>query len=118
MTDVAAKDLAAVRMPIRAEKLDPFKSYIVGRRKAALPDRIPATVLFREIKDQGYDGDAREAVCAGIDAAASRYACGSLRDRAGSSDAGRLGADKLSLFSDAWGEPPGICRVPRRRAGR
>ena len=24
--------------------------------KAALPDRIPATVLFREIKERGYDG--------------------------------------------------------------
>ena len=24
--------------------------------KAALPDRIPATVLFREIKERGYEG--------------------------------------------------------------
>ena len=40
----------------RAEKLDPFKAYIVGRMKAALPDRIPATVLFREIKERGYEG--------------------------------------------------------------
>ena len=31
--------------PKRAEKLDPFKAYIVGRIMAALPDRIPATVL-------------------------------------------------------------------------
>jgi transposase len=42
--------------PKRPEKLDPFKSYIVERLKAALPDRIPATVLFREIKGRGYDG--------------------------------------------------------------
>ena len=42
--------------PKRAEKLDPFKGYIVGRMKAALPDRIPATVLFREIKERGYEG--------------------------------------------------------------
>jgi transposase len=42
--------------PKRAEKLDPFKAYIVGRMKAALPDRIPTTVLFREIKERGYDG--------------------------------------------------------------
>ena len=42
--------------PKRAEKLDPFKAYIVGRMKAALPDRIPATVLFREIKERGYEG--------------------------------------------------------------
>src|SRR6202790_5104192 len=32
--------------PKRAEKLDAFKTYIVDRMKAALPDRIPATVLF------------------------------------------------------------------------
>ena len=42
--------------PRRAEKLDPFKSYIVDRMKAALPDRIPATVLFREVKELGYEG--------------------------------------------------------------
>ncbi len=40
----------------RAEKLDPFKTYIVDRIKAAPPDRIPATVLFREIKERGYQG--------------------------------------------------------------
>ena len=39
--------------PKRAEKLDAFKTYIVDRMKAALPDRIPATVLFREIKERG-----------------------------------------------------------------
>ena len=42
--------------PKRAEKLDPFKTYIVDRMKAALPERIPATVLFREIKERGYEG--------------------------------------------------------------
>ena len=42
--------------PKRAEKLDAFKTYIVDRMKAALPDRIPATVLFREIKERGYEG--------------------------------------------------------------
>jgi len=42
--------------PKRPEKLDPFKTYIVDRMKAALPDRIPATVLFREIKQRGYEG--------------------------------------------------------------
>ena len=42
--------------PKRAEKLDAFKDYIVGRLKAAAPDRIPAAVLFREIKAQGYRG--------------------------------------------------------------
>jgi len=42
--------------PKRPEKLDPFKSYIVERMKAAAPDRIPATVLLREIKERGYGG--------------------------------------------------------------
>ena len=42
--------------PKRAEKLDPFKRYIVGRLEAAAPDRIPAAVLFREIKARGYSG--------------------------------------------------------------
>jgi transposase len=43
-------------VPKRAEKLDPFKGYIVERLKAAAPDRIPAAVLFREIKERGYLG--------------------------------------------------------------
>ena len=43
-------------VPKRAEKLDPFKPYIVGRVEAAAPDRIPAAVLFREIKARGYSG--------------------------------------------------------------
>jgi transposase len=49
---------AAMRRPPakRAEKLDPFKGYIVDRLKAAAPDLIPASVLFREIKARGYSG--------------------------------------------------------------
>jgi transposase len=42
--------------PKRPEKLDPFKDYIVARMNAAAPERIPATVLFREIRERGYDG--------------------------------------------------------------
>jgi transposase len=51
-------EAAATRKPApkRAEKLDPFRDYIVERMKAAAPDRIPAAVLFREIKARGYDG--------------------------------------------------------------
>lgn len=51
-------EAAAKRKPApkRAEKLDPFKDYIVARMKAAAPDRIPATVLFREIRERGYSG--------------------------------------------------------------
>ena len=33
----------------RAEKLDDFKDYIVGRMRAASPARIPAAVLFRVV---------------------------------------------------------------------
>ena len=40
----------------RAEKLAPFKDYLVARLAAAAPDKIPATVLFSEIKARGYDG--------------------------------------------------------------
>src|SRR5579864_2191610 len=40
----------------RAEKLDCFKDYIIARLRAAAPDRIPAAVLFREIKSCGYRG--------------------------------------------------------------
>ena len=42
-----AGDAAAVRKAARkrAEKLDPFKAYIIDRVKAAAPDRIPAVVL-------------------------------------------------------------------------
>jgi transposase len=40
----------------RVTKLDPFKDYLVGRMAAAAPDKIPATVLFSEIKARGYDG--------------------------------------------------------------
>lgn len=51
-------EAAAVRKPApkRAEKLDPFKTYIVERLKAAAPDRIPSVVLFREVKARGYVG--------------------------------------------------------------
>jgi len=42
--------------PKRVEKLDPFKPYIIDRLAAAMPDRIPATVLLREIQPRGYSG--------------------------------------------------------------
>lgn len=42
--------------PKRAEKLDPYKKYIVERTAAAAPDVIPAAVLLREIQGRGYDG--------------------------------------------------------------
>ena len=42
--------------PKRAEKLDPYKKYIIERMVAAAPDVIPAAVLLREIQEHGYDG--------------------------------------------------------------
>ena len=38
----------------RPTKLDPFKTYLGDRIEAASPDWIPATVLLREIQQQGY----------------------------------------------------------------
>lgn len=40
----------------RPSKLEPFKTYLLERIEAARPNWIPATVLFRENKTQGYDG--------------------------------------------------------------
>ncbi len=40
----------------RAEKLDPFKPYIVARLRAAAPMRIPVAHLFHEIRERGYSG--------------------------------------------------------------
>ena len=40
-------------------KLDPYKEYIISRVQQALPDKIPSTVIFEEIKKYGYDGKIR-----------------------------------------------------------
>lgn len=40
-------------------KLDPFKSFLEERMKAALPHRLPATVLTREIRSLGFTGSER-----------------------------------------------------------
>jgi transposase len=42
--------------PAQKSLLDPFKSYILERIEAAKPHWIPATVLFREIQSQGFQG--------------------------------------------------------------
>jgi len=42
--------------PVVASKLDPYKPYLVERVKAAHPDWLPATVLWREIRERGYPG--------------------------------------------------------------
>ena len=43
----------------RPSKLDMYKTYLQERIDAAAPDKIPATVLYREIKEQGYIGKKR-----------------------------------------------------------
>lgn len=54
------RDIA--RTPIYSEradgpsKLDPYKPYLKERIAAAKPDWIPATVLLREIQEQGFIG--------------------------------------------------------------
>jgi transposase len=40
----------------RPGKLDPFKNFLEERVKAALPHRLPATVLTREIRVLGFNG--------------------------------------------------------------
>jgi transposase len=42
--------------PERPTKLAPFKDYVRERLASARPDVIPATVLLREIAEQGYSG--------------------------------------------------------------
>ena len=44
------------KAPQQASKLDLFKPYLQERIAAAKPHWIPATVLFREIQAQGYQG--------------------------------------------------------------
>lgn len=43
----------------RPGKLDPFKLYLQERQKAAVPHRLPATLLTREIRELGYEGSER-----------------------------------------------------------
>lgn len=43
----------------RGSKLDPYKPYIQERLSAARPQWIPATVIDREICEQGYSGSIR-----------------------------------------------------------
>ena len=42
--------------PRRSTKLAPFKDYVVERLKSAAPERIPASVLLRELRERGYTG--------------------------------------------------------------
>jgi transposase len=50
------QDPAYSERPPRPSKLDPYRDYIRERLEAAKPHWIPATVLYREIREQGYAG--------------------------------------------------------------
>src|SRR4029077_14716138 len=54
--------------PLRATKLDPFKDYVIERLTAAAPERIPASVLLRELRERGYTGGAQEGTGVGASA--------------------------------------------------
>jgi transposase len=42
--------------PPRPTKLDGFKDYVIERLTAAAQERIPASVLPRELRERGYTG--------------------------------------------------------------
>ncbi len=42
--------------PPRPSNLDPFKSYVMERLRAASPELIPASVLLIELRERGYPG--------------------------------------------------------------
>jgi transposase len=42
--------------PPRETKLGPFKRYVIGRQRAASPERIPGSVLLAELRERGYGG--------------------------------------------------------------
>jgi transposase len=42
--------------PARARKLDGFRGYVAERLRSAAPERIPASVLLRELRERGYTG--------------------------------------------------------------
>jgi hypothetical protein len=103
--------------PKRAERLD--------RVKAAAPDRIPAVVLFREIKARGYDGgetQLKQFVRGLVPAPALAPVCAlrpSLVSRCRrTGPASGVAPKSQGIYRDVGLEPTGICRVPRRRARR
>ena len=44
------------KRPSLHQKLDPYKGYLTQRTQVALPMKLPATVLLKEIQEQGYQG--------------------------------------------------------------
>jgi transposase len=56
---VSNKEPSYSQRPRRPGKLDPFRGYLKDRIKAALPHRLPAPVIHREIKAMGFEGSER-----------------------------------------------------------
>lgn len=52
----SAKTPVYQKRPVQPSKLDPFKDYLKARIESAKPDWIPATVLCRELRSRGYQG--------------------------------------------------------------
>jgi transposase len=52
------EEVPRYRREARASKLDPYKQYLAERVKAAVPEWIPAAVLFRELRMLGYSAAA------------------------------------------------------------
>ncbi len=53
------KDLKPYIKRSHPSKLESYKDYVEKRIQQAYPDRIPSTVILREIKDIGYTGSLR-----------------------------------------------------------
>jgi len=53
------EELKAYKKRMFKSKLDNYKEYIKNRLKTALPDRIPSSVIYEEIKEMGYEGKIR-----------------------------------------------------------
>jgi transposase len=53
------KDLKSYKRYRYKSKLDPYKNYIISRTQQALPDKIPSSVIYEEIKKYGYEGKIR-----------------------------------------------------------
>ena len=110
----------------RPSKLDPFKSYVSERLRAAAPSRIPATALLVELKARGYQG--------GI-TILKEFMAGFLPEKCDDpvirfeteprpADASRLGGhwagtrSDFGVRGDAGMEPVELRRVLRGREGR
>jgi transcriptional regulator with XRE-family HTH domain len=112
--------------PPRATKLDLFKDYVVERLTSAAPERIPASVLLRELRERGYTGG--YTMLKGLVAALKPKEAAAPIVRFETAPGEQMqvdwavirrGSNRLSVFCRDLGvEPRRLCRVCHRRAGR